>query len=77
MAQGAYAVSERTMVVIALGPKVFDDEGAAERQAEMPPDTTVVWLIAVDDLGHRPQPRPLEAQRLPQLGAQPIGPRRL
>ena len=34
--------------VIALGPEAFDDEELQSAKAEVPPDTTVVWLIAVD-----------------------------
>jgi pimeloyl-ACP methyl ester carboxylesterase len=49
VAQGTYTDGgDRTMVVIALGPKAFDDEQLIDAKAEVPPDTTVVWLIAVD-----------------------------
>ena len=42
-------VGDRTMVVIeALGPKAFDEKDPATARPEMPPNTTVVWLIAVD-----------------------------
>ncbi len=48
-AQGAYSdFDTRTMVVIALGPRAFDDEELQAAKDEVPPDTTVVWLVAVD-----------------------------
>ena len=49
-AQGIYSdLDSRTMAVIALGPQgrstMHELEAARD---EVPPDTTVVWLIAVD-----------------------------
>jgi hypothetical protein len=49
MAQGTYSDGgDRTMVVIAFGPKAFDDPELANAKGDVPPNTTVVWLIAVD-----------------------------
>jgi hypothetical protein len=49
MAQGTYTDGgDRTMVVIAFGPKAFDDPELQSAKPDVPPDTTVVWLIAVD-----------------------------
>jgi hypothetical protein len=49
MAQGTYSDGgDRTIVVIALGPTAFDDEELAGAKPDIPPDTTLVWLIAVD-----------------------------
>ncbi|MEP7046521.1 MAG: alpha/beta fold hydrolase [Ilumatobacteraceae bacterium] len=48
IAQGAYSDGrDRTMAVIAMGPKAFDDEALQSAKVDVPPDTTVVWLIAV------------------------------
>lgn len=48
-AQGTYSdLDSRTLAVIALGPKAFDDVQLQAAKDEVPPDTTVVWLIAVD-----------------------------
>ncbi len=48
--QGAYSDlnNGNTLVVIAFGPKAFDDESLQTAKAEVPPNTTVVLLIAVD-----------------------------
>jgi pimeloyl-ACP methyl ester carboxylesterase len=46
--QGAYSDSgNKTLVVLALGPEAFDDVGLQSAKPEVPPDTTVVWLIAI------------------------------
>jgi pimeloyl-ACP methyl ester carboxylesterase len=46
--QGAYVDFDgNTLVVLALGPKTFDNEGMQSAKAEVPPDTTVVWLLAI------------------------------
>ena len=36
-----------TLVVLALGPTAFDDKALQSAKVEVPPNTTVVWLIAV------------------------------
>ena len=47
-AQGVYSDGQnRTMAVIALGPKSFDDEALQSAKVDVPPDTTVVWIIAI------------------------------
>ena len=49
ISQGAYSdFGSKTFVVEAIGPKAFDDKALQSARAEVPPDTTVVWLIAVD-----------------------------
>ena len=49
MAQGTYSDgADRTMVVIAFGPTAFDDPQLSSAKPDVPPNTTVVWLIAVD-----------------------------
>ena len=48
-AQGTYSDFEtRTLAVLAFGPKSFDDEELQVAKDQIPPDTTVVWLIAID-----------------------------
>ncbi|MEP7204185.1 MAG: alpha/beta fold hydrolase [Ilumatobacteraceae bacterium] len=48
-AQGAYSdYANKTMVVIALGPRAFNDKELQVAKTEVPPGTTVVWLVAVD-----------------------------
>jgi pimeloyl-ACP methyl ester carboxylesterase len=48
--QGAYSdFANKTLVVLALGPDAFEDEALQSAKAEVPPDTTVVWLIAIGD----------------------------
>ena len=37
------------MAVIALGPKGFDDEALQSGKVDVPPNTTVVWIIAIDN----------------------------
>lgn len=39
--------SGRALLVVALGPKAFDDKALQSAKSEVPADTTVVWLIAV------------------------------
>lgn len=47
-AQGVYSDGQnRTMAVIAIGPKGFDDEALQSAKVDVSPNTTVVWLIAV------------------------------
>jgi pimeloyl-ACP methyl ester carboxylesterase len=48
-AQGVYSDGARTMAVIALGPKGFDDEALQSGKVDVPPDTTVVWIIAINN----------------------------
>lgn len=49
MAQGAYTDGlNRTMAVLAIGPKAFDDAALQGANVGVPPNTTVVWLIAID-----------------------------
>ena len=44
--QGAYIdVGNKAFVVEALGPKAFDDKSLKSAKGEVPPNTTVVWLI--------------------------------
>jgi pimeloyl-ACP methyl ester carboxylesterase len=46
--QGAYSdFGDKTLVVLALPPEAFDDEGLQSAKADVPPGTTVVWLIAI------------------------------
>jgi imidazoleglycerol phosphate dehydratase HisB len=46
--QGGYVdFSGRAVIVVALGPKAFDDKQMQSAKAEVPPNTTVVWVIAV------------------------------
>lgn len=47
--QGAYSdlSNGNTLVLIALGPKAFDDKSLQSARAEVPADTTVVLLFAV------------------------------
>jgi hypothetical protein len=48
VAQGAYTdFSGRALVIVAMGPKAFDDRALQSAKVEVPPDTTVVALIAV------------------------------
>ena len=48
VAQSAYVdFSGRAVLVVAMGPKAFDDRALQSAKAEVPADTTVVWLIAV------------------------------
>jgi hypothetical protein len=45
--QGAYSdFGTRTMVVLAIGPKAFDDKGLESAKAGIPANTTVLWLFA-------------------------------
>ena len=47
-AQGVYSDGQsRTMAVIAIGPKGFDEEALQSAKVDVPPDTTVVWVIAL------------------------------
>ena len=47
-AQGAYVdFGGRALLVVAIGPKAFDDRSLQSAKVEVPPNTTVVWLIAV------------------------------
>jgi hypothetical protein len=47
-AQGVYSDGQdRTMAVIAIGPKGFDDEALQSAKVDVPPDTTVVWIVAI------------------------------
>jgi pimeloyl-ACP methyl ester carboxylesterase len=49
VAQGTYTDGlNRTMAVLALGPKAFDNEAFQAARDEVLPNTTVVWLIAID-----------------------------
>ena len=49
MKQGTYTDGgDRTMIVIAFGPKSFEDEELKAFKKDVPPDTTLVWLVAVD-----------------------------
>lgn len=46
--QGVYSDGrDRTMAVIALGPKGFDDEALQSGKVDVPPNTTVVWIVAI------------------------------
>jgi hypothetical protein len=46
--QGAYSdFGNKTLVVLAFPPEAFDDEGLQSAKADVPADTTVVWLIAI------------------------------
>ncbi len=45
--QGAYSDGSATLVVLALGSQAFDKEPLQTAKPDLPPDTTVVWLIAV------------------------------
>jgi len=50
IAQGAYSdFSSKTFVVEAIGAKAFEDRALQSAKPEVPPDTTVVWLIAVNN----------------------------
>ncbi len=45
--QGAFSdFGNRTLVVIALGPKAFDEKGLESAKAGVPANTTVLWLFA-------------------------------
>jgi pimeloyl-ACP methyl ester carboxylesterase len=47
-AQGAYSDADgNTLAVIALGPKAFDDKSLQAAKAEVPANTTVVFVFAV------------------------------
>jgi pimeloyl-ACP methyl ester carboxylesterase len=47
-AQGVYSDGqERTMAVIAFGPKGFDDEALQSGKVDVPPNTTVVFIVAI------------------------------
>jgi pimeloyl-ACP methyl ester carboxylesterase len=49
VAQGAYTdFSGKAMLVIAMGPKAFDDKALQSAKVEVPADTTVVWLVAIN-----------------------------
>jgi pimeloyl-ACP methyl ester carboxylesterase len=49
VAQGTYSgPNNSALAVLALGPKAFDDEGLESAKAEVPANTTVVWLIAIN-----------------------------
>ena len=46
--QGAFSnFGDKTLVVLALPPEAFDDEGLQSAKVDVPPGTTVVWLIAI------------------------------
>ena len=48
VAQGGYVdFSGRAVIVVALGPKAFEDKQMQSAKSEVPPNTTVVWVIAV------------------------------
>jgi hypothetical protein len=48
VAQGTYSdFGDRTIAVLALGSKAFDDEALQSAKVEVPPDTTVVWIVAI------------------------------
>lgn len=45
--QGAYSdFGNRTLVVMAIGPKAFDDKGLESAKPGVPANTTVLWLFA-------------------------------
>lgn len=47
-AQGVYSDGvNRTIAVIAIGPKGFDDEALQGGKVDVPPNTTVVWIVAI------------------------------
>ncbi len=46
--QGAYTDGTKAFVVEAMGSKAFDDKALQSAKSEVPPNTTVVWLIAVN-----------------------------
>jgi len=49
VAQGAYSdFSSKALLVIAMGPKAFDDKALQSAKVEVPPNTTIVWLVAVN-----------------------------
>ena len=45
--QGAYSDGNATLVVLALGAQAFESEPLQTAKPDLPPNTTVVWLIAV------------------------------
>ena len=45
--QGAYSDGNATLVVLALGPQAFEGDPLQSAKPDVPPNTTVVWLIAV------------------------------
>ena len=46
--QGAYlGLQNHALLVEAMGPKTFEQKELQSAKSEIPPDTTVVWLIAV------------------------------
>ena len=48
VAQGVYSDGNgQAFAVIALGPKAFEDESMQSAKFEVPPNTTVVWVLAV------------------------------
>jgi pimeloyl-ACP methyl ester carboxylesterase len=48
VAQGAYTdFGGRALIIVAMGPKAFDDKLLQSAKVEVPPNTTVVALIAV------------------------------
>jgi pimeloyl-ACP methyl ester carboxylesterase len=48
VSQGAYVdFTGRAVIVVALGPKAFDDKALQSARSEVPPNTTVVWVIAI------------------------------
>lgn len=47
-AQGTYSdFGDRTVAVLALGPKAFDDKVLQSARVDVPADTTVVWVVAI------------------------------
>ncbi len=48
VAQGAFVdLGGRALLVVAIGPTAFDDKSLQSAKVEVPPGTTVVWLIAI------------------------------
>jgi pimeloyl-ACP methyl ester carboxylesterase len=46
--QGAFSdLGDKILVVLAFPPEAFDDEGLQSAKADVPPDTTVIWLITI------------------------------
>jgi pimeloyl-ACP methyl ester carboxylesterase len=49
VAQGAYTDDgKKALVVIAIGPQAFDNELLQPAKPDLAPNTTVLWLVAVD-----------------------------
>jgi pimeloyl-ACP methyl ester carboxylesterase len=47
-AQGTYSdFGDRTVAVLALGPKAFDDKALQSARVDVPAGTTVVWVVAI------------------------------